>query len=157
MALTVSHDADFLNRVVNHPSVKPYVSLGFKGDMDLSAIVADPANVFLANEWGGFLLVARPGYVYELHTQFLPEGRGKPAYEAGREGCAYMFTRTDCLRIDTYIQHGHRATERYARAVGFKHWGSAEIHGHPCYYYVLTLKEWARGLNLCQQQHSLQS
>ena len=152
MALARSTDATFLNRVVNHPAVHPYVSLGLKADLDLSASVSDPANIFLANEFGGFLLIAKPDYVYELHTQFLPEGRGKAAYEAGREGCAYMFTRTDCLRMDTYIQKGHSHVERYARVVGFKRWGETELHGIPCYYYVLTLKEWARGLDLCPPQ-----
>ena len=147
-----SKDAEFLNRVVNHPSVLPYVSLGFKGPLDMTALVEDPANVFLANEWGGFLLIAKPDFVYELHTQFLPEGRGKDAYQAGRDGCDYMFTRTDCLRIDTYIQKAHAATERYARVVGFRRWGETEINGHSCYYYVLTLKEWARKLDLCQSQ-----
>jgi len=145
-----SRDAAFLNRVVNHPAVHPYVSMGLKGDLDITALVEDPRNVFLANEWGGFLLIAKGEFIYELHTQFLPGGRGKLAYEAGRDGCAYMFTRTDCLRIDTYIQKGHKATERYARSVGFRQWGETELHGHPCYYYVLTLKEWARGLDLCQ-------
>jgi hypothetical protein len=145
-----STDADFLNRVINHPSVHPWVSLGLKGDLDISALVADPANVFLANEWGGFLLVRKADYVYELHTQFLPAGRGRPALDAGREGCAYMFTRTDCLRMDTYIQIDNVAAKRYARMVGFREWGRVTMYGHPCYYYVLTLKEWARRLDLCQ-------
>ena len=145
-----SRDAAFLNRVVNHPAVHPWVSMGLKGDLDITALVEDPRNVFLANEWGGFLLIAKGDYVYELHTQFLPEGRGKSAYAAGREGCAYMFTKTDCLRIDTYIQLDNPAAERYARVVGFKKWGETELHGHPCYYYVLTLKEWARRLDLCR-------
>ena len=147
-----SKDAAFLNAVVNHPAVHPYVSLGIKGELDMTASVADPDNIFLANEFGGFLLIAKPDFVYELHTQFLPEGRGKIAYEAGREGCAYMFTKTDCLRMDTYIQIGHPHVERYARSIGFKQWGETVINGCSCRYYVLTLKEWARKLDLCQPQ-----
>jgi hypothetical protein len=145
-----SKDAEFLNRVVNHPAVHPYVSFGIKGDLDLTALVADPRNVFLANEWGGFLFIRKADYVYEVHTQFVPEGRGKRALRAAKDAADYMFSRTDCLRIDTYVQLDNPAAEWLTRAVGFRKWGEANILGHACYYYVLTLKEWARKLDLCQ-------
>ena len=144
-----STDAAFLNRVVNHPSVLPYVLCGFKGPLDVTALVENPRNVFLANEFGGFLLIDRDDFVYELHTQFLPEGRGKSVIRAGNEMTTWMFTKTDALRIDTYVQPDNRAAAWAARICGFKKWGTVEINGSACCYYVLTLKDWARRLDLC--------
>ena len=144
-----SRDAAFLNRVVNDPSVLPHVNLGLTGQLDMTPLVEDQRNVFLANEWGGFLFIDKGEFVYEVHTQFLPEGRGKSAVRAARDAADYMFTMTDALRIDTYVQFDNPAAEWLSRATGFKKWGEVEYCGQPCNYYVLTLKNWAR-LRPCQ-------
>jgi len=145
-----SIDAAFLNRVVNHNSVFPHVSLGASKPLDLSACVADSRNYFLANEFGGFLLLRQHDYVYQVHTQFLPEGRGKTALKAGRWAAHYMFTQTDCLRIDTTVAYDNRHADWFTKALNFSKWDDVVVNGVPSHYYVLTLKQWARSL-ACQQ------
>jgi len=144
-----SKDAAFLNRVANDPSVFPWISLGLKPPLDLTALLEDEHNIFLANEFGGFLFIAKPDYVYDVHTQFLPEGRGRTALAAAREAAFHMFTKTDAMRIDTTVALANRAADRLTRMMGFSKWGETEVNGTPSNYYVLTLKEWARGLT-CQ-------
>jgi hypothetical protein len=145
----LSRDAGLLNRVVNDPSVHPRVSYGL-GQMDLSAAVLDPQNIFIANEHGGFLFV-RDGAVFEVHTQFLPAGRGPEVLEAGREALAYIFTRTDAIAVRTMVGD-NEAAEKLARAAGFLPCGEGSINGHPVTVFALTIKQWAKGLDLCRLQ-----
>lgn len=144
-----STDAAFLNRVVNDPSVFPYVSLGLEGPFDLSGILSDWNNHFMCNEYGGFLFIKHKEYIYEVHAQFLPEGRGRSAIESALLAERYMFTKTDALRLDTYVAHDNRAASWFTRKVGFTKWGDVTVNGVPSHYYVLTLKNWARSLE-CQ-------
>lgn len=146
--LEISRDAVFLNNVINHPEVFPHVSLGAKSPLDLSSVLEDHRNYFLANEYGGFLLLAQPDYVYQVHTQFLPEGRGRKALSAARWAEQFMFTRTDALRLDTTVAYDNKAADWFTRKVGFVKWDDVEVNGVMSHYYVLTLKQWAR--NLCQ-------
>lgn len=147
--LVRSTDAEFLNRVLNDPTVFPLVSLGLPGPLDIAPILANESNVFLQAEYGGFLFIAKPEYVYDVHTQFLPEGRGAHALRLAKEAAFYMFTQTDALRIDTTVAFTNKAAHRLTRMMGFSKWGETEINGVPSHYYVLTLKQWARGLS-CQ-------
>lgn len=145
--ITRSTDAEFLNRIVNDPAMANG-RLGMK-DLDLTEAVSNPDNVFLANEFGGFLFV-KDGDLYDVHTNFLPEGRGQLALEAAREAAFYIFTRTDCLAIETYVPQGNVAAAALTKRMGFSHWGDEVINGHFCRRFVLTIKQWAK--SLCQSQ-----
>lgn len=144
-----STDAALLNRVVNHPEVARWM-LGFEPPYDLSPLIQNPANIFLANEHGGFLFLKQEHDVYEVHTQFLPEGRGN-SLPLARDAAFWMFTQSDALAIQTYVPESNLPALRLTQAMGFSCWGESEVNGHACSVYVLTIKEWARGL--CQQQY----
>ena len=146
--MEVSKDSGLLNRVINDPAVFPWVSLGLKPPFDLTELVENDANIFMANEHGGFLFIAKPDFVYEVHTQFLPIARGPCVLRWAKECAYHMFTKTDALRIDTTVSVDNRAAEKLTLAMGFTKWGEVEVLGVPSNYYVLTMKQWAR--NLCQ-------
>lgn len=148
-AMRLTRDVQFLNRVINDPSVHPHVSYGLDR-IDLAQVLADEQNLFIANEHGGFLFV-RDGDVYEVHTQFLPEGRGPQLLSAAREAAAYIFTRTGAIGIRTMIGDNQPA-EALALAVGFQPWGEAAVNGHPVTVFMLTIKEWAKRLDICRLQ-----
>lgn len=148
--MKVSRDADFLNRVVNHPSVFPWVSLGQEGPLDLSPVLDLESTVFLADETGGFLFVDCGGGLYEVHTQFLPEGRGHGVLKKAREAARYMFTRTPCLAVKTFVAYGNDAAHKLTLAMGFDEVGEMEILGKPGRLFLLTVKGW-----VCQQQQYL--
>lgn len=85
-------DAVLLNRIANHPAVRPYFDLGGAGVLDFSACVSSPDYRILTNgrdaaaifEWSA------PA-VWEGHTLFLPSCRGRRAVETGKAFCAWMF------------------------------------------------------------------
>ena len=147
--MKLSRDAEFLNRVINDPSVLPYVSYGLDR-IDIAQVLADEQHLFIANEHGGFLFV-RDDDVYEVHTQFLPEGRGPQLVDAANEAAAYIFTRTGAIGIRTMIGDNPPA-EALARAVGFIPWGEATVNGHPVRVFMLTIKDWAKRLDICRLQ-----
>lgn len=137
-----SFDAGFFNSVMNHPDVRPHIGPGPKV-LDVSAFVADANNVALANEHGGFLFHRYAPGIYEVHTQFLPSGRGKQALESAQYAAFWMFTQTDCMEILTKIQADNRPAIKLTVAMGFDflyehdrpEWGQVK-------YYRLDYHRW---------------
>ncbi len=142
-----SLDAWFLNYVINDPSVFPWVSLGAEGPLDMTAAVMDPKNLFLKNEYGGFLLIDKGDQVFEIHTQFLPEGRGRKARTAAREAMQYVFTRTLCQMLVTHCPLDNKPSAWLALSAGMKFVGKAYPLGVEADMYVITKDEWQ-----CPQQ-----
>lgn len=144
MRLKVSRDAALLNRVLNDPSVLPYVSLG-RESVDVAPLFENDSTVFLATEHGGFLFVLCGDGLYEVHTQFLPEGRAG-VLALAREAVQYMFTRTPAIAVATFVVDGNERARRLTLAMGFREIGAKSINGFCGKGYLLTIKEW-----VCQQ------
>jgi anthranilate/para-aminobenzoate synthase component I len=117
VALTRTFDATFLNRVVNHPEVRPW--LGGDGAIDLTAIIENPENVVLVNEHGGWIITKIDVGLYEAHSQFLPEGRNAALIDDMREGLRYLFTATDCVELLTKVPDNNKAADGLAQRAGF--------------------------------------
>lgn len=113
-------DATFLNEVANHPDVRPYLGAPQVPTLDLTQIVQDPGNVVLVNEHGGWVLHPIMPTVYELHTMFLPEGRGRAYFAAAKEALRYVFAQTDCLEIVTKCPDDNGPARMAASLVGFR-------------------------------------
>ena len=113
-----SFDAARFNEIANHESVRPW--LGGEGELDLAGIVSNPANVALLGDHGGFVNHNLGEGRYEVHSLFLPEGRGSVAIEAMRRGMEYMFTATDCVELVTKCPDGNRAALGIARVGGIE-------------------------------------
>jgi hypothetical protein len=109
-------DAVVLNRVVNDPRVRPW--LGGKGELDLSSVAADPRNIALVCETGGFLLIKQEAGCYEVHSQFLPDT--PDVVEMARAGFEYLFTATDCQEITSKVPLENKRAVGLARAVGLR-------------------------------------
>lgn len=65
------------------------------------------------------LLQKMPGF-YEVHTNFLPEFRGKEAMTAGDAGIDWMFLRTDCVKLASICPSCIPESALYARRCGFR-------------------------------------
>lgn len=111
-------DAARLNAVVNHPAVHAWIAPPGFGDLDLSEAVADRRNVLLMTEGGGVMFFQHEPGVYDAHTQFTPEVRGKVAFAATRAAVRYMFTNTDCMEVLTKVPAHNLAADALARRVG---------------------------------------
>lgn len=110
-------DAAFLNQIANMPEVRPW--LGGEGALDLTAPIANIANVTLVNEYGGFVGMKLESGLYECHSIFSPEGHGANAVEATREGLRYLFVATDCIEVVTKVPSNNPGALGLARAAGF--------------------------------------
>lgn len=139
-------DAAHLNSIANHPSVRPFI--GGEGPIDLTGILANPANYGLVTEGGGWLLQPLMGGAYELHTMVLAEARGKPFFAAAREAMRWMFSRTDALEILTKCPDDNPGARMAATLMGFRerfHRDDAWAPGVGISYQVFTLDDfWTR-------------
>lgn len=117
-------DAAFLTEVANDPQVRPF--LGGDGPLDIGQVARDPANVLLVatgrdgEPVGGWVLHPILPAVYELHTMFLPAGRGKLFFAAAAEMFRFMFAETDALEIVTKCPDDNPGARMAASTVGFR-------------------------------------
>jgi len=137
-------DPSFLNTVINHPEVRPFMAPGTE-PLDVTTGVSSPANFALVTEGGGFILHCHEPGIYEVHSQFLPEYRGGHAAKAMRAGFDYMFTRTDATRIVTQVPDNNPAARGFARLARFRPMFRREagLMG-PTEYMGLSVEEWAQ-------------
>jgi hypothetical protein len=95
-----------IDKVLNDPSVLPYVSLrDSPRPLALQSLLNDPRNVLLMHEsgLGGVLAHWQEPGVYDMHIQFLPEVRGPVALTCVQEALAYMFLKTDAMELLTKV------------------------------------------------------
>lgn len=136
-------DPAFLNGVVNHPEVRPWVS--GEGVLDVTGAVTDPSNFALVTDGGGFILMRHEPGIYEVHSQFLPEGR-KHTRKAMWAAFDYMFTRTDCERVITQVPDSNPAAAALAKVAGFRlMFRREDTPRGPTAFMGLTAEEWAQG------------
>lgn len=112
-------DAAFFNEVANHPDVRPGLGAGLD-PVDLTPAIENPANLAIEGHEGGWLLhPVLPG-VYEIHSMFRPEGRGKVFFVGAREMLRYVFTTSDALEIVTKCPDDNGPARMAAATVGFR-------------------------------------
>lgn len=142
-------DADFFNRVLNHPAVRPDVADMGEGVIDASKLVANQAHQLLVDEHGGCIFLRYYEGCYEVHTAILPSGRGKWAKAFAEGVLRYMFTVTDAVEIITRVPQGHIAAKALTEIVGFRHHFTTlpetKFRGElvPCHVYNLWITDWA--------------
>lgn len=112
-------DGAFLTEIANRPDIRPMIGPG-DGFVDLRPVAANPANYVIEADHGGWLLEAKGPGVYEIHSLFLPEGRGAMFFRNAREMLRYMFTRTDCTEIWTKCPDDNPGARMAALKCGFK-------------------------------------
>lgn len=112
-------NAERFDAVMRHPSVFPQVSLGMSELPSASDLVANISNVCLMNEHGGFLFRQFSPGQFDVHTIFLPEGRGRKALHAALEAKRIMFEDFHAHRLVTFVPFGNEPAKRLAEAVGF--------------------------------------
>lgn len=143
-------DGEKINRIVNDPSVYPWVKGACEGPLDLGPLLQDKRHVCLMGEYGGCLFVQQSPGIYEAHSQCLEKGRGEWMVNTVREALHWMFTRTDAVEIWTRCPKGNLAARALARAIH----GREEMvvqrgwvqNGQiiPATIFSLTIQEWMK-------------
>ena len=128
MMICSINDFEKVHSILSHESVYPYItddSCPDKPDENLGRIFLDePAvKVLMPNDNCLFILVPVTTNVYNVHTNILPDGRGKSGVLAGKHGAMWMFDNTDCTSIISFTPDFNRQALMYARFVGMKRIG----------------------------------
>jgi hypothetical protein len=123
-------DAERFERVLRHPDVEPYVSLGVQIP-PMAPLVCDRANVCLMNEHGGFLCVKSGEGEYDIHTAFLPSGRGPHLVDLALEAREYLFWTIGARLLRTFVAKDNVPARRLALAAGFRDSCDATLFGTP--------------------------
>lgn len=103
------HDAPFVSALVGNDAA-PYMER-------VTTLVTDS---------GFFFLEPITSSVLEAHMAFYPEGRGKHALRAARQGLAYAFTELNALVVFGRIPVEDRAARLFTRMIGLKSDGVRE-------------------------------
>lgn len=141
-------DAEWLNTLCNDPSIYPLVKGFDDRPIDLSAVVANPANVCLRGEHGAVLFTRMQPGLYEVHVQVLPSGYGPWARAFIRACLHWMFTRSDAVEV--WARCPHQAGRRLAEDIGatyeFTNRTGWIMDGAyvPAEVYRLTVQDWLR-------------
>lgn len=114
-------DARFLNEVVNHPAVRPFMHAA-PGPLDLTAVIANARNLAFTGLHGGiiFMQVQTVPGLYEIHTQVLPDGRGPWALQMAQQAVQRLFCESNATEVFTRVPIGNVAAMALARACGAK-------------------------------------
>lgn len=141
MNLHVSTDAAFLHNVWHDPDVLGKVSFGHEMP-DAGAVLAMEGTVFLANDHGGFLYTQKEPGVYEVHTQFKRSGRGPDLLGLAEESLRWMFVKTPCVAVLTFVEVDNAPARKLALNAGMREVAEASLYDRKGKMYVLTVKEW---------------
>ena len=114
-----TEDPADVNKLINDPSIKPWVCGPITGYLDITVLM-DDKNVFFAEDLGGVGFIFKDEKTYECHTFVLPEGRGKWARERFFQTLEWMFKHTEAEKIVTMCPVNNRMSIGAARMAGFK-------------------------------------
>jgi hypothetical protein len=143
-------DPEVVNRVINHPAVRPYVAGPIEEPLDVAPLLADPRNIALWGQHGGIVFIHMQPCVYEAHTQVLPEGRGSWTLEMAQAALLWLFAGTDALEVLTRVPKGNAPALALAKAVHgefeFTNKKGWMLRGEmiPADVYSLTIQRWMR-------------
>lgn len=132
-----SFDGAAINRLVNDPTIRPFVGGDISQPLDLSSAIIE-RNVFLLGEHGGFALIWTSPATFEVHTFILPSGRGRWALRATQVGIAIMKDWFGAKQLWTRVEENAAATRLFTRAAGMWPAGREifDIGGGPKIYQI---------------------
>lgn len=131
-------DAELHNRIANHPLVKPL--LGYNNDAtDFTPLLSEPQNYVLLSDGFGAAAIfewSAPG-VWQAHTMFLPESRGREGFQAARDMMSWMFER-GAKMLWGMTPIGHRPALVFNRVIGAKAAGEGkDVNGTPVRFFTV--------------------
>lgn len=144
-----------INRILNHPDVFPWIKTPGQQEFDVSALIANPMNVFLRCNGGVVIFMAdAEAGTYEDHVCFLKGYRGIQAIKAKLMALDYLFTHTPATFVSAPIPSGNKPCLHYMgslrRLIGFTPWFTKECGWHTDHgeedlrYFALPLYDWLR-------------
>ncbi len=107
-----------VNAILNDPEVFKWIKTPALKTVDISDLVLNFHNIFLMVQGGCIIFFHQEPGVYEVHTNFLADWRGSNAVRQSVAAYRWMFTRTDCMILQTKVPAFNKAAELFCRIVG---------------------------------------
>ena len=129
--LCTINDFEKVHRILSHESVYPFISDDYcpekpAEDLGIFYFSDEIIKVLMPNESSVFICVPLSNNVYSVHSNVLPERRGKAAIRAGRDCAKWMFNNTECSTIISFTPIQNKAALMFSSLVGFKRIGIIE-------------------------------
>ena len=156
MRIAEIKDKALIESIVNHPELRKFNASDGASPCDAAKWLRAPSFVVLV-EGGCFLAHCVGPCRYSVHTNFLPEYRGRNALRQAREALDFAFASTDAEELYTMAPANNPQAAWFACAMGFRfRFKRARVwrHNgadHDMSYYSMTVDDWVlRGP--CQDQ-----
>lgn len=148
--MKISASPDFLQSVMDHPAVRPWLGPdGVDSSCQLSAIFDQ--GIGIEFDGGGFFFHRLGDGVVEVHTFFLPHTKGVAGF--CDEAAEYLFCGTEVTKIVTKVPEDNAPARKLTERVGFRLdyvRPAAFIRGgiaHDVRHYSWDADLWARSIN----------
>lgn len=112
-------DADLIQSICSDPEVRRWVDPFGKVPFDVSRWLT-PTNMVVLVDHGCFLSNWLGDTTFGVHTNILPEGRGKRALVSARAALTLAFLRSNAESFLTSVPENNRAAAWFTRAMGFQ-------------------------------------
>jgi len=117
-----------VHRILVHESVYPFITDDYSSkepteDLGLSFLENSVIKVLMPNDNCVFILVPMSTNVYTVHSNVLPEGRGKVAVLAAKSVAKWMFNNTECVSIISFTPEYNKVALIFSRLAGMKRIG----------------------------------
>lgn len=118
--LATRDDIPTINAILNHPEVYKGACgwLKVEGPLDVEPIFENV--IALMVDHGAIILEPQDALTVEVHTNFLPEGRGKAALREAEAVLDWVYLTTKIFRITTCCAHTNPQAKLFAKLMGFR-------------------------------------
>ena len=122
-----THDMELVRKIMTHPRIYPHITDDASPSAQEFRPVEHPAVwyilVYLDGEVAGvFVASQQTSACFEAHVCLLPNCWGHSA-EAARECCAWLFGKTDALRVVASVPGCNWLAGKMARKTGMRPYG----------------------------------
>lgn len=156
MRLATPDDKVLVESIVNHPELRKWSAHDGAPPCDAGRYLKAPSFVLIGDE-GCFLLHCVGPCRYSVHTNLLPECRGRDAFRVARPALDYVFAHTDAEEIYTMVPANNPAAEWFTKAMQMrfrfkrdKVWRQ-NCADHDMRYFSITVDDWVLQ-GRCQDQ-----
>ena len=124
MIINRTFDANLIDGILNHKSIKPHIGDDSTTSKDIYYPIKDHL-IYLTTECKSLLFVGFPvnSYTLDAHTAVLPELRGKQAVKAGKAAIDWVFNNTKYIKIVGATPSDNKLAMRFNRLIGLNREG----------------------------------
>ena len=131
MMLCTINDFEKVHRILSHESVYPYIIDDYcpekpNDNFGMEFLNNQQIKVLMPNGHCAFILIPMTTSIYTVHSNVLPEGRGKEAVSAGKSVAKWMFNNTECVSIISFTPVYNKVALMFSSLVGMKRIGTVE-------------------------------